>query len=197
MDLSHLVSPTPNLERLQGALEGCGNHARRHAIAGLAPRDLARLVDLAADAEGLSLEALVPAGTDALVEVIHHGKNSLPLFSHFQKRFCRPDGDTTDTLWGYNHQFWGRATGPGYFLARVEGKELVIDYGSVPAKKPVGKPEGWPEVLPNEARLGRLVWVGMVDRLRRVSDHVTIGRAWRGGKASDDWFALTREDRPG
>ena len=34
----------------------------------------------------------------------------------------------------------------------------------------------------------------MIDYLRKVSDHVSIGRAVKGGKAMDNWFLLCRED---
>jgi len=59
---------------------------------------------------------------------------------------------------------------------------------------PPRKPASWPEILPNSARLGRFVWVGMVDRVRKVSTHVSIGRAWIRGKVTDNYFALCRED---
>jgi hypothetical protein len=34
----------------------------------------------------------------------------------------------------------------------------------------------------------------MIDVMRGVSTHVSIGRARRGGKMSDNWFVLCRED---
>ena len=86
-------------------------------------------------------------------------------------------------------------TGPGYFVAHgVEGEkeapsDYVIDYTRIPPKKP----ESWPEILPNEARLGRFVYAGMKDYMRRVSEHVSIGRAYKRGPMNA-WFVLCRED---
>src|SRR5581483_8724906 len=157
-------------------------------IQSLDRRFLAALYEAAAPTDatpGLTLDFLVPPGTDSLREVIHHGRNSLPLFHHFQKRFCRPDGDApSDVLWGYNEGSTRPFVGPGYFLARPYGdKELVVDYGGLPPRRPTH----WPEILPHESRLGRFVWVGMTDVLRRVSEHVSIGRAYKGSKAMDAW----------
>lgn len=191
MDLNLFFDPELDLERLRNTLDTCGPWARRHAVGGLDKRKLAKLYEASEGAEALTLDYFVPA-SEPLQEVIHWGKNSLPLFNHFQKRFCRPDGEGLENeLWGYNHQSTATFTGPGYFVATVDDKgEGIVDYGRLPPRKP----GSWPEIIPNSARIGRFVWVGMVDRLRKVSAHVTIGRAYRHGKPSDDYFALCRED---
>jgi hypothetical protein len=190
MYLQVFFEPKLDLERLRATLDTCGPWSRRNALRALSKRNMATLFEASAEADALTLDDVVPVG-DPLVEVIHSGRNSLPLFNDFQKRFCRPDGEGAgDVLWGYNHTNTAVFTGPGYFLARIEDKELVVDYGSVPPRKPAS----WPEILPNSARLGRVVWVGMVDRVRKVSTHVSIGRAWIRGKVTDNYFALCRED---
>jgi hypothetical protein len=87
-------------------------------------------------------------------------------------------------------------TGPGYFVAYQPTEPLalhggvIIDYRRVPPDKP----EGWPPVLPNTARLSRFIYNGTVDVMRRVSDRVTIGRAMRGSQPMDNWFVLVRRD---
>jgi hypothetical protein len=139
----------------------------------------------------------VPSGTEPLKEVIHHGKNTLPTHNFFQKRFCRGD-DESGELWGYNHQSLSWLTGPGYYVAHVVESEkdkdapssYVIDYTRIPPKKP----ESWPEIIGNEKKLGRLVYHGMKDYMRKVSDHVSIGRAYKGGKPMDAWFVLVRDE---
>lgn len=55
---------------------------------------------------------------------------------------------------------------------------------------------GWPDIRGNECGGARLVYGFMVDTPRRVSEHVTIGRAARRGKVMDAWFLLCR-DEPG
>lgn len=190
MYLKVFFEPKLDLDRLRATLDTCGPWSRRHALRAFDKGMMATLFEASADADPLTLDDVVPA-SEPLVEVIHGGRNSLPLFNDFEKRFCKPDGEGAgDVLWGYNHSPTAPFTGPGYFVARVEDKEVVIDYGAVPPRKPAS----WPEIIPNSARLGRFVWVGMVDRLRRVSTHVSIGRAWRGGKVTDNYFALCRVD---
>ena len=41
--------------------------------------------------------------------------------------------------------------------------------------------------------LGRFVYGFMIDTLRRVSEHVTIGSAARKGRDMGSWFLLCRE----
>lgn len=191
MDLPLFFEPTLNLEHLRTVLDTCGPWSRRHAVRGLDKAKMAALFEASAGADALTLDDIVPVA-DPLVEVIHTGRNSLPAFNDFEKRFCRPDGDEPPAeLWGYNHQAMSFFTGPGYFVATADDKgEIVIDYGRQPPRKPAS----WPAIVPNGARLGRFVWVGMVDRLRRVTPQVFIGRAYRHGKATDDYFALVREE---
>ncbi len=147
-----------------------------------------RLYQACAQARPVTLVDLVPTGTPPLTPVIHYGKNSLPMFTIFEKRFCRSP-DRPDELWGYNHQAQGWITGPGYFVAHEEpGLGAVIDYRRVP---PRGC-EGWPAVKPNHAGFSRFVYRDMVDRLRRVSSTVFIGRATRNGQELENYFLLCR-----
>ena len=193
MYLQTFFEPKLDLERLRATLDTCGTWARINAVRTLTPAQMKVLFEGCADAEPLSLDYMVPAG-EALVEVIHHGKNSLPVFSHFQKRFCRPDGeDSPDQLWGYNHNGGVQmaVTGPGYFVTTLTEKgEVLVDYAKVPPRKPAS----WPAIMGPTARAGSLVWAGMTDVLRRVSDHVTIGAAYKNGKPMGQYFALCRED---
>lgn len=159
------------------AVQGIGKAAQRKLFAAAKGRGI------------VDLQYMVPAKHGALKEVIHEGHNSLPMFTMFQKRFCRLPDDA-DQLSGYNEQAMGWATGPGYFMAREDGAELAIDYTRLPDKKV----ETWPEIQPQSARLGRFVYANMVDMLRRVSGHVTIGRAIKHGKETENYFLLCRQD---
>lgn len=192
MYLQLFFEPKLDLERLRATLDTCGPWARAHAVRSLTPAQMKTLYE-ACEGEALTLDAMVPTG-EPLVEVIHHGKNSLPVFNHFQKRFCRPDGDDhPDQLWGYNHNaaLQMAVTGPGYYVATLTEKgEVLIDYAKVPPRKPAA----WPEIVGPNARAGSLVWAGMTDVLRRVSEHVTIGAAYLNGKPRGQYFALCRED---
>lgn len=214
-----MFSPQVAPADLAGALDGLGEPERIDAVAHLRRRELAALYEAAAGNPPLHLTDFVPANVGPRTEVIHEGKNSLPLFTRFQKRFCRPPsassdrvearrappdglhrggsgtlpGSQSDVLWGFNEQTNRLFTGPGYFVAHHnERGELVIDYRVLPQARPEDLPVGWPTIIPNSARLSRFIYNGTVDVMRRVSQRVTIGRAERGGKPMDAWFALVR-----
>jgi hypothetical protein len=142
----------------------------------------------------VTLRDLVAPPVPALTTVRHFGKNTLPAFTHFEKRFCRPgdaDPDEPKQLWGFNFQTMQPLTGPGYFVAREDPDrpEVLVDYHEVPPSAP----PGWPPVQRNERGRGRFVYGFMIDTLRRVSEHVTIGSAARKGKDMGSWFMLVRE----
>ena len=67
---------------------------------------------------------------------------------------------------------------------------MLVDYLRVPTEVP----GHWPEILPNSARLSKVVYNGTQDILRGVSRHVTIGRATKAGKPMSAWFTLCRHD---
>jgi hypothetical protein len=72
-----------------------------------------------------------------------------------------------------------------------EPGEVVFDY----ARLPPAKPDTWPAIRSNDAMRGRFVYGGgMHDVVRGVSDHVSIGRAFRRGKPLANWFVLCRID---
>ncbi len=155
-------------------------------------RDLYRKVEGAAP---LSLADLVPPDRDALEEVRHLGLNTLPAFRVFEKRFCRLPGEDAAApaaLAGYNFQTMAPLTGPGYFVAvdDPDRREVRVDYRRLPDRKP----DHWPAIRSNESGLARFVYGFMVDTLRRVSEHVTIGSAARKGRDLGSYFALARSD---
>ncbi|UCE86115.1 MAG: hypothetical protein JSU66_17630 [Deltaproteobacteria bacterium] len=175
-------------------LDGMSHAERVEAIRSLGRAEQRRLYEAVDGFASLRLLDLVPAGVGELVTVRHFGRNTLPLFTHFEKRFCRPRGEDPEkpsALYGFNHQSLSRLTGPGCFVARNDETrpEVLIDYREVPPERP----GGWPEIRSNERGLARLVYGGMVDTLRRVSEHVSIGSAARGGRDLGSWFVLCRE----
>lgn len=182
-----------DLPGLATFLDGLDHAGRVRETRKLRKAHQSRLFEAVKSAKALTLADFVPEGTPALTEVIHDGRNTLPTFNYFQKRFCRPEGGKGDELWGYNEGSTRWLVGPGYFVTKVspEGApgEIVIDYYEIPP----GKPTSWPEIRQNSAGLSRLVYYHMRDYMRGVSKHVSIGRAYRDDKAMDAWFVLTRE----
>jgi len=66
---------------------------------------------------------------------------------------------------------------------------VIVDYKRVPG----GKPDSWPEILPTSARLSYFIYHGTNDLVRRVSQHVSVGRARKGERPMDAWFVLVRK----
>ena len=187
-----LRSSAFDLAEVARRLDQLSPEARLAQVQGLGRSAQAILHEAAKDARKCVLDDLVPAGCAEMTAVVHEGKNSLPMFSRFAKVFCRPKPWARE-LWGYNRSgsLVQTTVGPGYFVAyEGPGAEVLIDYTRVPDDAP----PGWPRVLRNEARLGRFVYAGMVDALRAVSAHVSVGRAIRHGKVQDNWFVLCRSE---
>jgi hypothetical protein len=194
-ELRALVAATPIEPReIARFLDGLAQLERVAAVRSLGRTQQRRLYTAVDGFLPLRLADLVAPSTPDLAPVRHFGRNTLPAFTLFEKRFCRPSGQDREKpgeLWGYNHQATAWVTGPGYFVATEDPDrpEVLIDYTRVPT----GRAEGWPELRRNERGLSRFVYGFMVDRLRRVSEHVTIGSAARRGRDLGSWFALCRE----
>ncbi len=189
-----LKKESVQLDAITQYLDGLDNDARVAEVRSLGPKAQRQLWTMAEGTQ-LSLEDFVPSSIDDLSPVIHYGRNTLPVFKMFEKRFCRaPAGTETEGLWGYNEGATRGFVGPGYFVCRDTGGDergsVVIDY----TLEPGGKADDWPAIAPNEKGVSRFVYAGMQDFMRRVSQHVTIGRAYRHGKSSNNYFLLCREN---
>lgn len=178
-----------DLKEIRAALDAQSHDERLRAIRSLSGKAQAQLFEAAKGVYKLTLDDIVPPTVAPMHEVPHNGKNSLALFTHFAKVFCRPSADAQE-LWGYNRsgEFVETFVGPGYYVSYAKGDEVLVDY----TRAPSGKPESWPTMLSNHARLSRFVYADMIDVLRAVSSHVSIGRAVRKGKEADNWFVLCR-----
>ncbi len=176
-------------------LDELDENTRTRVVRGLGRRDQQVLYGKVEGFAPLGLVDLVPPARSDLEEVRHFGRNSLPAFKIFEKRFCRLPGnrpDAPEALAGYNFQAMSPVTGPGYFVARDDTKtrEVLVDYHLLPDQKP----SDWPPIRSNERGLSRFVYGFMIDRLRRVSKHVTIGSAARNGRDLGSYFVLNRVD---
>ncbi len=174
-------------------LDGLSHDERVEATRSTRRDEQRRLYEAVDGFSAVKLVDLVAPGVGAFKTVRHYGKNTLPAFTHFEKRFCRAaeaDPESPGELYGFNFQALAAVTGPGYFVAvESERDEVLVDYRRVPE----AHPDGWPAIRRNEQGLSRFVYGFMVDTLRRVSEHVTIGSAARKGKDLGSWFLLTRE----
>ena len=189
------------VDTIAGLLDPLPHGERLVAVRSLGRADQRRLWHKAAQAAPLGMDDFVPPAVGRRAQVIHHGRNTLPLPSSqrlFQKRFCRPaEGD--ERLFGYNQAPSTGLIGPGYFVviptagnSEWEARgSIVVDYFQVPDADVV---PGWPKVVPNSKGLQRLVYFHTRDFMRRISEQVTIGAAYKGEKALDHYFMLVRED---
>lgn len=183
-----LARPDCTQPMLAAHLDALDTAERIRQCRALGKKQQRRLWEACADAPAFTLEDLIPS--TATAEVIWAGKNSLPLFTHFEKRFYRHNGAVV----GYNFNpgiAW--FTGPGYFTtvqAPDRPREILFDYTRVPAEAP----PGWPAVKTNASGTGKLVYGGMHDFCRRVSQTVIIGAATRLGTPIDAYFVLARSD---
>jgi hypothetical protein len=188
-----LSNDTPDMAAVASHLNNLDSAERVAEVRTLGRAHLARLFEAAKGHKAISLNDIVSSDCGTMQEQLHHGKNSLPAFNHFAKVFVRPAAKHGAELWGYNRAgaFVETVVGPGYFVAyphEVAG-EVLVDYLRVPPERP----EHWPAILPNSARLSKVVYNGTQDILRGVSKHVTIGRATKNGKPMSAWFVLCRD----
>jgi len=194
--LPRLLDDRVPLAELSAALDGMSHTERLDALAALTRSQQRQLYEAAADAPPLTLEAFV--GTEARLVVPHRGYNTLPLPAvgrRFTKWMCRqPDGGVA----GWNDAPAAWLIGPGYFTLRAtQGDEtahggVVVDYYRTPSRD--GMPDHWPWIRPNWLGLQAFVYGWCHDYMRPVSQHVTIGAAYKWGRSVGSWFVLCRED---
>lgn len=188
------TTPAPQkIEEIAAWLDAKAPNVRIEEVRALGPAEQQILWRLCAG-RATTLDDLVPPDYGPLQPVRHYGRNTQPAFKLFEKRFCRPARATPEpVLWGYNEGPTRSFIGPGYFVVRSTPTDprgaAVVDYWQVPPEKP----ESWPKIVPNERGLQRFVYGHMEDFLRKVSTHVSIGRAWRERRESPHLFLLCRE----
>lgn len=180
-------------------LDSLDHRARMAELADTTRQDQRLLWAKAGGGEAIDYAHFVPDGAGPLEPVVHHGRNTLPLPGpqrFFRKPMARPD-DGSERAFGYNDAPSRGLIGPGYFVLEKSPQEWAergpwfVNYFAHP-DGPV--PSSWPPVKPNSEGLQRFVYDGTRDFMRKVSDHVSIGAAYKGDKALDHYFTLCRED---
>ncbi len=196
MTLSQLIQAKTQIQQIAQHLDGLDPSQRREQTLALDGKAQEALYTMAADAPPADLAHFVPDDIPDGREVIHAGRNSQPAFRYFQKRWCRPSGYPNE-LWGYNETAVRPLIGPGYFVAHpTEGSggetrgAIVVDYFRVPEGP---TPPGWPHVKPNSSGLQMFIYNKTRDYMRRVSEHVSIGVAFRMEKKILGYFVLCRQ----
>lgn len=185
-----LRSASPSLEEISAHLDRLEHQERINQVMELNKADQMKLWELGANGKALTLEYLVPKEAKPLEPFPFEGKNSLPIYTRFQKVFYRANDGT---ICGYNNSPASWIAGPGYYVAEMSWKnpkEIAVNYMKLPKEKP----ENWPEIKSNNSGLSRFIYDSTVDFLRWVSKDVVIGRAYRKGeKEMPNWFVLCRK----
>jgi hypothetical protein len=191
-----------SIEAIGAHLDGLDPQARWREMKQLDRAHQRTLYEKAAQAQPIDFAHFV-GDAGPRQEVIHDGVNTLPLprtWRRFQKRFCRPEGDSDPgaRLFGYNEGPSRGWIGPGFFVAVPTSNQpqwsprgaVVVDYYQIP-DGPVA--DGWPRIVANDWRLQRFVYHETRDFMRRVSRHVSIGAAFKREKPLDHYFVLCRQ----
>jgi hypothetical protein len=188
--LRALLGQGASRERIASYMEALSPAERVAQTQSLHGKEVAKLYTACADGGTPTFEDIVPTSLGEDTTVIFEGRNSLPMFTGFQKRFARMGKDIV----GYNHQTMSFITGPGIFLVReahagsdVPG-ELYFDYTGVPNRIPTG----FPAFKRNDSGFSNLVYANMKDYMRTVCTGVMVGAAYKSGKAENAFFVLAR-----
>ncbi len=191
---ARILDAHADIQAIAAWLDGLDGPTRLALVRAVGPAAQRRLWSLARG-RALTLDDLVPADRGPLETVRHFGRNTLPAFRLFEKRFCRPPANMdVGMAWGYNEGHTRALIGPGYFVARPTPGDsrgaFVVDYYQVPTAKPAD----WPTLKHNKQGLQRFVFAEMHDFMRKVSRHVSIGRAYKRDRETPNCFLLCRED---
>jgi hypothetical protein len=182
-----LATPGVTAQQVQAHLAALSGDERVRQATSLARRHHAALWELSADTAPLRLEEVVPPERAPLDPVPFEGQNNQPIYRPFKKVFFRT-GD--GRIGGYNESPAAWFAGPGYYLLKADESGVYVDYTEVPRDKPAG----WPPIKSNTDGFSRFVYGNMKDYLRRVYGRVVIGRAFRHGKATPNYFVLARPE---
>ncbi len=204
MSLRDLIQDGAAIDAVASYLDGLSHAERLAETRSLDRGEQRRLYRAAERSPLITLDHFAPPATPVRTQVRHFGRNTLPLpapLKLFEKRFAKPVEKGVGRLFGYNQSPFLGTVGPGFYVAvPTSGSAgnpewearggVVVDYFQCP-DGPV--PVGWPEVIPNTKGLQRFVYHRTRDFMRKVSDHVSIGAAYKVEKALDHYFILCRE----
>lgn len=189
--LRDLVRQAASRDTIRTFLDGLDPAERVEEALSLRMGDVGKLYRAVAGGQTTSIADFVPKDAAPETTFIFEGRNSLPTFTRFQKRFAKlPSGQAI----GYNHGVTAIATGPGYFVVRApdDGADVpsqaYFDYTGTPEAVPAG----WPAYKPNDVGLSNLVYKNMKDYMRQVARGVYVGEAFKLGKSQKQFFILAR-----
>lgn len=188
MTLNELMAkPGVTSEEVQKHLSALPGDERVRQATTLDRKHQKTLWELSDKTAKITLEEVVPPSRKALDPLPFEGQNNQPIYRMFKKVFYR----TSDgKIAGYNESDAAWFAGPGYYILTTNATGTFVDYTQLPKEKPAG----WPEIKDNTDGISRFIYGNMHDYLRRVSNLIFIGRAYRHGKESGNYFILARPE---
>lgn len=182
-----LATPGVTAAQVQQHLASLSGDERVRQSTQLDRRHHQKLWDLSSATTPIQLEEVVAPDRKPLDPVPFEGQNNQPLYRPFKKVFYRT---SNGGIGGYNDSPASWFAGPGYYVLKRDDSGTYVDYTEVPADKPAA----WPPIRPNDTGISQFVYGHMKDYLRRVYGRVLIGRAFRKGKATPNYFVLARPE---
>ncbi len=187
--LTQLIHAGGSGRAIEAHLDALSHPERMRQVHELGRNDQVKLYDRA-DPQ-IDREHFVPKGA-VLKPIKHHGRNNQPAFRTFQKPMTLGEDGT---IFGFNEGILRPVIGPGYFVLRdTNGDDrghMVVDYFMIPSGT---TPSGWPAIKRNEDGPQQFVYGRCRDYMRRVSAHVSVGKAYREESRVMGYFVLVRED---
>jgi hypothetical protein len=182
-----LATPGVTSGQIQQHLASLSGEERVRQATQLDRRHQATLWELSASTEPIRLEEVVAPDRTPLDPVPFEGQNNQPIYRPFRKVFYRT---RNGAIGGYNESPAAWFAGPGYYVLKRDEAGTYVDYTEVPTEKPAA----WPAIRPNDTGLTQFVYGHMKDYLRRVYGRVLIGRAYRKGKPTPNYFVIARPE---
>lgn len=188
MTLNDLLNkPGTTAEDLQKHLASLPGDQRVREATSVDRKHQQKLWELSNKTDVIKLDEVVPADKKVLEPVPFEGQNNQPLYRMFKKVFYRT---SSGQIAGYNESDAAWFAGPGYYLLKSDDAGTYVDYTELPTEKPAS----WPPIKDNTAGFSTLVYGNMKDYLRRVHAKIFIGRAYKKGRATPNYFVLARPE---
>jgi len=184
-----LKTDKPNPKAIAALLDSMTHTDRVTATRSLERQAMAKLYDVVQGFKTLTTNDMVPQNLSPLKPITHVGTNNLAALRSFLKPMYRlSNGEYA----GRNVQSMEWITGPGYFVLENGNTtgELLLNYERIPHETP----PGWPKPKSNARGFSYFVFRDLHDAIRRVSEHVIIGKASRHGKDLPQYFTLVRDE---
>lgn len=195
MEISEMIRSGASIDDIGKAFDGLSLEGRVDGMYALKSAYIKNIYGLAEGRACTLEDSFIPAGKETGRETVFHGKSTLAGASKFKKRITRLETSSGENvIVGHNKISLSFLIGPGYFVGKDETengvKRVLLDYTLAPP----GKLDDWPPIKSNAAGLSRLAYYDMKDWMWKVSETVTVGRAYRLGKWQENYFLLCRED---